>query len=671
MNMKKPNWYAVFYAVALITVSFLYFRYHIDKKFIGIVETKSHLIGAQEPGTIRNILVKVGDQVKKGQVLATLDISDLESQIKQLKNELSTIRDLRGAHEDRYFLEYQRLATNLADRLSLLEAKRAELNGLNAEIDRLQKAEEAGLGHSRDLADLILQRDVLNSYLQIQSNELQVKTQQLDTARKNRYIIKRTENDKIVKSMLSDIMERTEDLQRTLSLTEHRINLRTIVSPCDGFVVELFSYPGDVVEEFIPVLSLEESEPEFVTVYLPEKTNISLQNGMQVRVYSARSKKTTIGEIVFIHPGLTQTNERLSFRGQLFWARKVLVKLKETHDLLGGEVVYARINHFSNHKKHTQTTVMSKNYNFGQVKIKEMQIPPSLIKQTRFEPSGITWLQELEKFLIVSDDTGIRHTKNDHVPFMFLMNIDGQIAPDLVILKGVQKVNDLEAITSAGNDLFYLVSSQNISKRGKRPKNRESILKVRNGEKGFEVTGEVSLLSLLLNSYSTDTLSKLGLTQHAVDGLPLLNIEGAAWHQGALYFGLKQPVTKTGAIIWKLDQPDTIFEENKLKPDQLTVYGNIQLGQFENRVAGFSDIIFDRKGNLWALSTFADVNKDKQTGGLHRISLSANGRFKAETLTRFPGLKPEGLTFINDDQLLIVFDNDNQTPTYCVFNVEL
>jgi len=346
MKFIKPNWFVIFSAIALIVVAFLYFRFHIDKQFIGIVESKSHVIGSQEPGIIDNILVDVGDAVEKGQVLAILDISDLKSQINQLKHELSTIEEMKEANEDRYFLEYQRLAVNLVDRLSLLESKRVELKGLKAEIARLEEAEQAGLGHSRDLANLILQRDVLIRYLEIQSTELQTKTRHIDASSKNRSIIKRSENDKIIRSMLSDIMARTEDLHRKLALTENRVNLRTIVSPCEGYIVDRHAFPGDVVQKFAPVLSIQEIRPQFVTVYLPEKTNIPMEKDLPVSVYSARLKKSIIGKIVFIHPNLTQTNERLSFRGQLFWARKVRVKLNGDHGLLGGEMVYAHINYF-------------------------------------------------------------------------------------------------------------------------------------------------------------------------------------------------------------------------------------------------------------------------------------------------------------------------------------
>ena len=84
---------------------------------------------------------------------------------------------MEGAQQERFSLEFQTMdlqleneASDLSERLSLLESQNTELAGLNAEINRLQKAEEAGLGHTRDLADLIRQRDALASYLRLQRN---------------------------------------------------------------------------------------------------------------------------------------------------------------------------------------------------------------------------------------------------------------------------------------------------------------------------------------------------------------------------------------------------------------------------------------------------------------------------------------------------------------------
>lgn len=155
MNRLKVNWFIVFWGVALITVLCLHFFYHTPEKYIGIVETKSHLIGVQEPGNIQNVLVSIGEKVKKGQVLVTLYFSDLETEINQLRDELTGIQKLKKAHQDRFSVEFQRTylqleneVSELTERLAILEAKRTELAGLNNEIERLKEAEEAGLGHT-------------------------------------------------------------------------------------------------------------------------------------------------------------------------------------------------------------------------------------------------------------------------------------------------------------------------------------------------------------------------------------------------------------------------------------------------------------------------------------------------------------------------------------------
>ena len=87
-------------------------------------------------------------------------------------------------------------------------------------------------------------------------------------------------------------------------------------------------------------------------------------------------------------------------------------------------------------------------------------------------------MPNLNKFIIVSDDTGIQNSINDHAPYLFLMDENGKVDTEPVLLVGTDSVNDLEAITPASDVSFYLVSSQNISKKGNRPQNREMIYKV-------------------------------------------------------------------------------------------------------------------------------------------------------------------------------------------------
>jgi len=683
------NLYILLWIIALAVVFYLSQHWFINKKFIGIVERKSHPIGARESGKVQNMLIAIGDQVKKDQLLAMLDISDLKTTLDQLKQELTSIKKFERAQWDRYSIDVQRMAlqleneaSDLIERLSLIESKSTELAGLNAEIERLNNAEQAGLGHSRDLADLILQRDALVSYLKEQRKDLAYQTQQVEKTRQSRKFLEAVNVDSMTRSLLTEQMEYAESLRRLVADTEHRINLRTIVAPCDGYVTEMFARSGDVVDAFIPILTVEELKPAYLDVYVPEQSNIPLEPGMKVEIFSSRKREyNTTGVITFAHPGFTQASERLSFRGQLFWARKVRVELPKDHHLVPGEVVNARINNNKvKHENNLSSSVIASENNppkgesnsqdENHPPLANMEVPEILWQKTRFEPSGIAWLADIGKYLIVSDDTGIQDTPNDHAAYLFLMDENGKVESVPAPLIGIGTVNDLETIAPAGDGTFYLVSSQNISKKNKRPGSRELIIKIKQDGDKFVVQDQVQFLSLLLNSYALQELRDLGLEKFEADGQPVLNIEGAAFYDNALYLGLKEPVSEKGAIIWKLDDVDNIFKTKKLSPNQLSVYGFVQLGQHKNKTAGISDLMFDQNGKLWALSTIADAGKNDQRGGFHRINRFADGRLEAVCIFSFPGLKPEGICLQGNERFLIVFDKDNENPVFCYIDVE-
>ncbi len=678
---KNFNWYIILWISALVVALYLYSTWHLKQNYIGIVENKSHLIGAQEAGRVHKVLTTIGDKVKKDQVLAIFDISDLKTNLNQLRNELASIQQFENAHLNRYSIFIQRMglqleneASDLMDRLSLIESKSTELAGLNAEIKRLQNAEKAGLGHSRDLTTLVLQRDALESYLREQSKDLEYQSQKLEKTRLSRNLFEEADIDSMAKSVFLERMEHAEMLRRQISTTEYRIQLRTITSPGDGFVTEIYARPGDVVQEFAPVLTVEEIRPRFMTLYIPEKSTDQPEIGMKVDISSSRSRDfNTTGVVTFVHPGFSRAAERLSFRGQIFWARKVQVALIKDHNLVPGEIVNARIGDLAKTEDYLATATAAENATIDNGKnsprLLNIEIADSLGDKSRFEPSGIVWIHEIGRYLIVSDDTGIQNSNSEHAPFLFLMDENGKVESDRVRLSGIKKVSDLEAITPAGNGVFYLVSSQNISKKGKRPARREKILKIKAKGRSFSVQGEVKLLSLLLKSYSREKLVELGLEKSDKDGLPVLNIEGAAFQDNTLYFGLKEPVTDKGAIIWKLDDVDSVFEKKRLQPDQLSVYGYVQLGNNKNRSASISDLTFDQSGILWALSSVADVDNKDQLGGFHRINRFADGRLEAVRLFSFPGLKPEGVCLQGPTRFMIVFDKDDELPAFCYVDV--
>ena len=688
-NLKKPrpfNWYTLLWLIALSIVLYLYYNWQIDKNYIGIVERKAHLLGAQESGRIKSMFVTIGSQVQQDQVIAILDVSDLKTHLSNLRREFDQIQSLTQAQFNEYYLQIERWklqldndALALMDRLSMIESKSAELASLNTQIKRLQDAGSAGLGYNRDLVGLIIQRDALESYLREQSKVLQDQDQRLMAARQSRQFLESANIDSISKSMLLERLERAEDLRREIDATEYRIHLRTIVAPCDGYVTELLASTGDVVEEFIPFITVEESKPGYLVIYIPEKDKQKIEPGLPVKIYSSRNKRyNTSAVVTFVHPGFSQADLRLSFRGQIFWARKVHIELNPDHNLVPGEMVYVRINgrkNFNNKNSSSTNAYGNSPFKIGRnpevhPPLEQMTIPQSLLNQSRLEPSGVVWLPDIQKFLIVSDDTGIQNAPNEHAPYLFLMNESGQIGPEPVVLTGIESVNDLEAITAAPDGIYYAIASQNISKKGNRPTNREYLLKITRTGAQFEVRAKINFLSLLLQSHSPAQLQSLGLEQFESDSHPVLNIEGIAFYDQILYLGLKQPTTDQGAIIWQLTELDSVFQNQTLPPDQLKLYGIVELSENPKIQAGISDLTIDQSGVMWLLSTIPNAAKDQQCGSFHRIDHFVDGQLKAQRIFNFPGLKPEGLCQLNAQRFLIVFDNDNELPYFCYTKVE-
>ncbi len=680
----RLNWFMLFWFGAVVLAFYLFFSWQIEKFFLGIVERGTHVVTSQESGRIQTLLVKPGDYVTAEQLLVVLNFSDLKQSLENMQAELHRLQQLEKVLQATEEMQVQRLylrlsneANDLLRRMADIESKSAELASVNDLIKQFQDAQEAGLGYNRELADLYIRRDALKAYLEQlrkQAATQQTPAEVLDELNKS---LQNVDLNDLNKAMYIDRLRYMDELQREIIKIEQRINARNLTAPCEGYVTTVNMGAGDIVKAFDHILTVEVARPVHLIVYIPEKSTIPLTVGAPVKIYSSRSSYTTSGTISFIHPGFTRAEERISFRGQVFWARKVQVDLPPDHQLIPGEVVKVKING----RIHNAKTIKGKNQASAasgelqrpistSLQPSLMTVPQSLLSQTTLEPSGVAWSPAIGKFLIVSDDTGIKNSQNEHLPMIFLMDENGQVAAIPSILRGLNSLNDIEGITTHDDQIYYLISSQNISKKNKRPLNREFLLQVVRNGGTFIIQRKVNLLSQIIQTYSPSELAQLGLKEKDRDGKPILNIEGIAFDGKALYLGLKQPVTELGAIIWKLDKPETLFAQGRLALGQLALYGIVELQRKNDYQAGISDLCHDKAGRLWALSTFAKVSPAEQQGGLHLIEPKSSGEFEAKCLYTFPEMKPEGLGFKDQNRLMIVFDCDGNLPLYCYVNLQ-
>ena len=332
------NAFHVLWVAALLTAAYGYRRWQADPYLIGTVVAGVQSVGAREGGTIREILVAVGEEVAAGQVLARLDASDLQAERRLRAQELASLESIAAADRRRYRVEYDLLRLRLAEQYAAVQAGEAELDALSRELEALVSAESAGLGHDRDLTRMSIRRDALARSVAEQSALVRPEVLRLDTEDSDAF------GDSVLASLLGDRVERLHEVRQSLTLIDQRIEYRTIRSPCAGLVSEILALQGSTVEAFIPVVTVVSPIVNSVQVYVPETDDRPLAVGQEVEVMSKRSSLFDgRGRIDFVHPGYSPMPERLWLRGQMLWARKARVTLEAEHQLLPGESVRVRL----------------------------------------------------------------------------------------------------------------------------------------------------------------------------------------------------------------------------------------------------------------------------------------------------------------------------------------
>ncbi len=281
-----------------------------------------------------------------------------------------------------------------------------------------------------------------------------------------------------------------------------------------------------------------------------------------------------------------------------------------------------------------------------------LSVPAALRSRTRFEPSAALWLPSLDRYLLISDDTGLRGSADEDAPWLFLMDTAGRVDAEpwpLLDLPaaGFSTVSDLEAVTRAPDGALWLLSSQSRSARGKRKPERQLLIRCVLNDGRLHVTHATPLLPAL-----TPLLDD--------DGAKALDIEAMTWADGGLLLGLKAPLDAQGrAQLWHLADPLQIFTAAADAPTPVRPFVPVRLPTgTDGAPGGFSDLaLHDR--TLWATSTLAD---GPDVGCAWALPWPLRDGAPVRRLAQWPGLKPEAVC-LGPDGPVVFFDA--QPPQWC------
>jgi multidrug resistance efflux pump len=655
----------------------------------GYVDSVAYGVATPLPGRVATLSVEVGQRVRAGEVVATLDASEITAELATLAAErvrveaeiaavaTSTRADVgESSREIEESVEAAEIAEQSARAARSVAA--AQLAALDEQVKLVRDLIDKHMADRRELAELAVSQAALSKELQESEGLVRRLGSQVASTRTRRGAVPSDAVDRATDPLVAEliVLRREEQL---LMLRKEALSLR---APGDGEVTEVFLRPGQVAMAGAPVASIigpagaTTGGTPLVAVCLDELRAANVRIGEAVELAAPDGRGATLpGRVERLAAEVGELPQRCWRDPRLAeWGRPAWVALDEALPLLSGQsFMVSFLGRMSTSGPRTSEQAATPASDpevtntpppVPRVAPAPIRVPPALAARSRFEPSGIVWSPALQRYVVVSDDTGLADGADEHAPWLFTMDASGVVDPEPVVIEGIDEIRDVESIAAAPDGGLYVLSAQSFSKGGKRSPARQRFVHVALADGRARATAKVHLATLL-DAAGSAALTKLGITSTAE-----LEIEGlTATSEGGLLLGLKAPLASDGeAIVWHLRQPDALLGTGELVAGELTQWGHVRLPVTAGGASadgGISELLELDGGELLVAATPSakDAAAD-QGGALVRVS-GRQGLASPRLVRTFPGLKPEGLARTpNSDAIMIVFDAAAATPSW-------
>jgi HlyD family secretion protein len=243
-------------------------------------------------GQVAEVLVRVGDTIEKGQVVARVR---QEALLRQIRDTRAKLADQRTAYQEmlRSAEEQKRLGKrDLEQQRANLERSIAALSKNAALLEERVAAEEKLLQDG-----LITKQAALTTQQSLNTARDQLASQRLDA---NGLELKRLTSEQQLDQQLEARRTTIQDLEIQL----HEANAKlsedvAVVSPFAGRVLEQMVDRGDVINPGTPILSVEVQSAELMAVlFVPASAGKQVQAGMPARISPSTVKKEEYGYLV-------------------------------------------------------------------------------------------------------------------------------------------------------------------------------------------------------------------------------------------------------------------------------------------------------------------------------------------------------------------------------------
>jgi biotin carboxyl carrier protein len=304
--------------------------------FFGAAETEGQTLNSEYDVVVKELKIKVGQQVKIGDTLALFMRADFASLKRQGIEKNQEVKQ--------YEVEKQSQVNEINREIAILDGKKeALLNDLEAQIKILQLENNVQI----DLKRILSENTEGPRQARENNNGSNIKNEKINVLRD---AIKKTEQQiRQQKSLLQAqirsseavLGSKIEQSQQEVGFIENEKKELSLLATMDGFIENIFVGTNEVAPQYKPLFKINPKKPNRVKGFIYENSNWVFSLGDTVALSSsARLDLTTNGIIIGCSPQLVELPIRLRKFSELkTWGREIYIQLPVTNQYYIGEKV--------------------------------------------------------------------------------------------------------------------------------------------------------------------------------------------------------------------------------------------------------------------------------------------------------------------------------------------
>lgn len=271
------NYWALIIPIFVVIAGLIFFLKDNNKEddnFIGMVDATSVDVAAEFPGRLDSLLVKLGDTVKTGQLLAVLRSNEINAINAQA---LSAIDAAKGQQE------------------LLTQGARPELIEATSKLYQISQEQYKLFSNTYDRMERLYNEDVISGQEKdVFYFKFQAAKKEMETAQLNLQMLKNGTRPELLKTANAIVKQAEQAYELTKALGD---NTR-VYAPADGVISNLVTHQGEIISIGYPIMTIEKKNSTIIKFNIRQDKSNLLKVGSKTTVKVPGCEPETFDAVV-------------------------------------------------------------------------------------------------------------------------------------------------------------------------------------------------------------------------------------------------------------------------------------------------------------------------------------------------------------------------------------